>query len=151
MLLSKNRKAFYNHEITQTFVAGISLRGYEVKAIREGKASFDGAYVQVLKNQPVVVNLHIGRYSKQSQRVGEKDETRTRKLLLNKTEIANLQQELMQKGKTAIPLALVLNHNMIKLELGIAKGRKKAEKKHLEKERQIQKDLQKESKENFRL
>jgi SsrA-binding protein len=147
MLIAKNRKAFYEHEILDKFIAGISLQGYEVKALREGKVNMDGSYVQILGGNPVVVNMHIGPYSKQSQKVGELETRKTRKLLLNKNEIEKISRELSQKGKTAIPLALILSHNMIKLELGIAKGRRKEEKKHLEKERQIQKDLQQVTKE----
>lgn len=141
MLLAKNRKALYNNEVTEKFVAGIVLRGYEVKAIREGKASFEGAYVTVKNKEVFVVNLHIGRYSKQSQDVGEDETTRQRQLLLSKAEISVLEKETKQKGKTAIPLALILQNNLIKLELAIVKGRKEYEKKHLEKEKQIQKDL----------
>ena len=118
------------------------MHGYEVKAIREGKVNFEGSYVQIVGDKPVVINMHIGQYSKQSQKVNELDQNRTRDLLLNKTEIEKLTKELAQKGKTAIPLALIITHNMIKLEFGIAKGRRKFDKKNVEKERQIKKDLE---------
>lgn len=142
MLLAKNQKALFNHEILEKFTAGISLYGYEVKAIKEGKVNFEGSYVQIVRGNPVVVNLHIGHYSKQSQKVNEQDQNRTRQLLLKKAEVEKLARELPQKGKTAIPLALILSHNMIKLEFGIAKGRRKLDKKNLEKERQIERDLE---------
>jgi SsrA-binding protein len=147
MLIAKNRKALYNYEITQIFMAGVVLYGYEVKAAKEGKVNFDGAYIQLLRNKPYLVNMHIGRYSKQSQEIKEQDDRRSRPVLLNKKEIETLQRELSEKGKTAVPLALLLKNNMIKLELGIAKGRKKPEKKLLEKERQIKRDLEKAAKE----
>jgi len=150
MLLAKNRKAFFEHEILERYTAGISLRGYEVKAIREGKANFSDSYVQILSGVPVILNMYIGAYSKQSQRFNEADSRRSRKLLLSKSEIEKIQRELMEKGRTAIPLALILEHNMIKLEFGIAKGRKKEEKKHVEKERQIKIDLERTVKESFR-
>lgn len=150
MLLVKNRKAHFEHEILEKFTAGISLQGYEVKAIREGKANFDGSYIQVLRGIPMVVNMYIGPYSKQSQKVGEQESRRSRKLLLHKIEVEKIQKELSEKGKTAIPLALTLEHNLVKLEFGIAKGRKKSEKKHVEKERQIKRDLEKTFKETFR-
>ena len=142
MLLAKNRKALFNHEIVEKFTAGIVLKGYEVKAVREGKVNMDGSYVQIMGGDPVVVNMHIGQYSRQSQKVAEDDTRRTRHLLLEKTEIEKITRELAQKGKTAIPLALVLTHNMIKLELGIAKGRRKADKRDVEKERQIKRDME---------
>ena len=150
MLLAKNRKAFFEHEILERYTAGISLRGYEVKAIREGKANFSDSYVQILSEVPVILNMYIGAYSKQSQRFNEADSRRSRKILLKKGEIEKIQRELMEKGRTAIPLALILEHNMVKLEFGIAKGRKKEEKKHVEKERQIKIDLERTVKESFR-
>jgi SsrA-binding protein len=140
MLLAKNRKALYKYEPIRKFMAGVVLRGYEVKAIREGKANLTGSYVQILGNEAFVVNMHIGRYSNQSQEVG--DTKRSRKLLLQKREIEKLKQELQQKGKTAVPLALLLKKNMVKLELAIVKGRKKHEKKAVEKEKQIKRDLE---------
>jgi SsrA-binding protein len=147
MLLAKNRKALYDNELIDKYVAGVSLHGYEVKAVREGNVNFDGSYVQVIKNEAFVVNMYIGAYSRQSQSIGDTELRRTRKLLLNRLEIDRIYKELQQKGKTAVPLALVLDHNLVKLELAVVKGRKKAEKKHLEKERQLQKDLLKTTKE----
>ncbi|MFA6981540.1 MAG: SsrA-binding protein SmpB [Patescibacteria group bacterium] len=141
MLLVRNRKALYNNVLLEKLVAGIVLKGYEVKAIREGKASFEGSYITMRENKAFVVNMHISRYSKQSQDVSDEEATRQRQLLLTKDELNKLERELRQKGKTAVPLALILEHNLIKLELAIVKGRKEFEKKHLEKERQIQKDL----------
>jgi SsrA-binding protein len=144
MLLAKNKKALHNYEVVQKFLAGIELKGYEVKAIREGKADFEGAYIRFLENRPFVVGMHVGRYSRQSQDVD--DTRRSRALLLNKNEVLKLQQEIVKKGKTAVPLALVLRNNMVKLELAIVKGRKKYEKKVVAKEKQIKKDLEKETK-----
>lgn len=143
MLLAKNRKALYNNVLVEKFVAGIVLRGYEVKAIREGKVNFEGAYIAIKGGKVFVVNMHIGRYSKQSQDISDDETQRQRQLLLSKDEIDKLTKELRQKGKTAVPLALILQNNLIKLELATVKGRKDYEKKHLEKERQIQKDLKK--------
>ncbi len=146
MLLAKNRKALYNYELVEKFMAGIVLKGYEVKAIREGKANFDGAYIKFLQGKPYVVGLHIGTYSKLSQKPESIDTKQSRQLLLTKSEIRHLQQELEKKGKTAVPLALLLRNNMIKLELAIVKGRKKYEKKAVAKEKQQQKDLERDTK-----
>ena len=146
-LLSKNRKAMFNHSIISRFDAGVVLKGYEVKAIREGKVDFEGSYVRVIKNEVYITNLKIGRYSKQSKEISPQDEKRDRKLLLNKNEIAEINRELSEKGKTAIPLALVLFNNKIKLELAVVKGKKEFEKKQTAKERQIRKDLEVERKE----
>ena len=86
-------------------------------------------------------------YSKQSQKVPDSDSRRTRKLLLNKSEIKRLQTELSQKGKTAVPLALLLDHGLVKLEFALVKGRKKQDKRLVEKQRQIQRDMEREIKE----
>ncbi len=146
-LLSKNRKALFNHSVISRFDAGVVLKGYEVKAIREGKVDFEGSYVRVIKNEVYITNLKIGRYSKQSKEISPQDEKRDRKLLLNKNEIAEINRELSEKGKTAIPLALILFNNKIKLELAVVKGKKEFEKKQTAKERQIRKDLEVERKE----
>jgi len=146
-LLAKNRKALFNHSIISRFDAGIVLKGYEVKAIREGKVDFEGSYVRVIKSEVYVTNLKIGRYSKQSKEVTSQDEKRDRKLLLNKNEIAEINRDLFEKGNTAVPLALVISNNKIKLEFAVVKGKKEFEKKQTAKERQIRKDMEIEKKE----
>ena len=141
-LLAKNRKALFNHSIIDRYDAGIVLKGYEVKAIREGKVDFEGSYVRLIKGEVFLTNLKIGRYSKQSKEISPQDEKRDRKLLLNKNEIKEINRELSEKGKTAVPLALVLSNNKIKLELAVVKGKKEFEKKQTAKERQLKKDME---------
>ena len=147
MLLAKNRKALFNNEVLDKYLAGIKLKGYEVKAIREGKVSFEGAFVSVADDEVYVNNLNIGKYSKQNQEFNEELARAPRKLLLNAHEISKIKKEIAEKGKTAIPLALLLGNNKIKLEFAIAKGKKKHEQKQTLKKRQIEKDLQKSIKE----
>jgi len=142
LLLVKNRSAMHDHTLISEYVAGIVLKGYEVKGIREKKASFEGSYVQILGGVPVVVNLTIGAYSKQGNEIAEQDAGRSRKLLLNKKEISEIQRELGTKGRTAIPTALVLVNNLIKLEFAVVKGKKEFEKKVVAKERQIVRDME---------
>lgn len=150
MLLSKNKKGLFNNEVVERYIAGVVLKGYEVKAIREKQVNFEGAYIRVEEGRAYVVNLHIGRYSTQSQEFSDSQTRRTRELLLNKYELLQLSRELAEKGRTAIPTALVLRNNKIKLELAVVKGRKKHEKKGLLKKRQVEIDLQKQVK-NARL
>lgn len=145
-LLAKNRKALFNHSIIDRYDAGIVLKGYEVKAIREGKVDFEGSYVRVIKGEVFLTNLKIGRYSKQSKEISPQDEKRDRKLLLNKNEIKEINRELSEKGKTAVPLALIMSNNKIKLELAVVKGKKEFEKKQTAKERQLRKDMEIEKK-----
>ncbi len=122
-------------------MAGLVLRGYEVKAIKERHVSFEGAYIKFIGDEPYIVNLQIGRYSKQTQKTAPEDEIRPRKLLLHKKEVEMLKRQINEKGKTAVPLALLLRNNLIKLELAVVKGRKKYEKKAVAKARQIERDL----------
>ncbi|MFC1622273.1 SsrA-binding protein SmpB [Patescibacteria group bacterium] len=147
MLIAKNRKALFNYEIVEKFLAGIELKGYEVKALREKKVNFEGAYISLLEGVPHLVNLHIGRYSNQSQEYNEQEARRPRKLLLLKPEIHKLQREISEKGKTAVPLAILLKNNIIKIELAVVKGKKKHQKKVLLKARQQKEDLEKQFKE----
>lgn len=145
-LLAKNRKALFNHSIIDRYDSGIVLKGYEVKAIREGKVDFEGSYVRLIKGEVFLTNLKIGRYSKQSKEISPQDEKRDRKLLLNKNEIKEINRELSEKGKTAVPLALIMSNNKIKLELAVVKGKKEFEKKQTAKERQLKKDMEIEKK-----
>ncbi|MBW6441610.1 SsrA-binding protein SmpB [Patescibacteria group bacterium] len=146
-LLAKNRKALFNHTIIDRFDAGIVLKGYEVKAIREGKVDFEGSYIKTDAREVYVINLNIGRYSKQDKESESFNPKRDRKLLLNKNEISEVSREISQKGKTAVPLALVLSNNKIKLEFAVVKGKKEFEKKQTAKERQIRKDMKIQEKE----
>jgi len=138
MLLVKNRKALFDYEILEKYVAGIILKGYEVKALREGKANLEGSFIKFDKEGVFVTGMNIARYSKQSQE--SEDPSRDRKLLLNAKELEEIKRDIHEKGKTAVPLAVVLQNNMIKLEFATVKGKKKAGKKQAEKQRQIEKD-----------
>jgi SsrA-binding protein len=143
LLLAKNRKALHEHQLLETYTAGLVLKGHEVKAVREKNVSFEGAYIQILQGAPYVVNMHIGEYSKQSQKPDDLTSgKRSRKLLLNKKEIMEIDRELKIKGNTAVPLAIVLFNNLIKLEFAVVKGKKEFEQKQTVKERQIERDLQ---------
>lgn len=117
------------------------LHGYEVKAIREGNVNFEGSYIKLQNNEVFLVNLYIGKYSKQSKNKEETDPKRIRKLILNRKEIIEMEKEIAQKGKSAVPLALLLKNGMVKIEIATVKGKKEFEKKDTAKEKQIQKDL----------
>lgn len=141
MLLAKNKKATFEYEVLDRYTAGLLLYGYEVKSVREGNVNFEGSLVTVMGGEAYVVNLHIGRYSHQSQKYSEKEAKRTRKLLLNKKEVLRLAQAISSKGHFAVPLALILQHNLVKLELGVVRSKKQYEKKRVLVERQISRDL----------
>lgn len=145
MLIAKNKKALFNFEIVEKFIAGIELLGYEVKAVKEKNVSFEGSYIVVRDGDIYVVNLNIGKFSKQSQPVDPEMQKRPRRLLLEGREIEKITRHLGEKGKTAVPLALLLNHGLIKLEIATVKGRKEFEKKVVAKEKQIKKELEHEN------
>jgi SsrA-binding protein len=141
MLLIKNKRATFEYEILDKYTAGLVLYGYEVKSVREGNVNFEGSAVVVMGGEAFLINLHIGRYSSQSQKYDEKEARRTRKLLLNKKEVLKLSQALSLKGMFAVPLALILQQNLVKLELGVVRAKKKYDKKQVLIERQVMRDL----------
>lgn len=141
MLLARNKRATFEYEVLDKYTAGLVLWGYEVKSVREGNVNFEGSMVTVMGGEAYVVNLHIGRYSHQSQQFNEKEARRTRKLLLTKKEVLKLAQAISLKGRFAVPLALLLQQNMVKLELGVVRSKKLYEKKQVLVERQIERDL----------
>jgi SsrA-binding protein len=141
MVLAKNKKATFDYDILANYTAGLVLWGYEVKSVREGNVNFEGSLVTVMGGEPCVVNLHIGRYSHQSQQYNDKEARRTRKLLLAKREVLKLAQAISLKGHFAVPLALILQHNLVKLEFGVVRTKKQHEKKQVLVERQIARDL----------
>jgi SsrA-binding protein len=151
MLLVKNRKALFDYSLVEKYTAGILLSGAQAKSIREGNVNFEGAFIRVIEGMPLITGMYIGPYSKQGKTFDETKASENRKILLNKHEIKDIAAELSQKGHTAVPLALVLDHNLIKLEFAVVKGRKEFEKKVVAKEKQIKKDLERDSKEFRRL
>ena len=140
--IATNRKARYEYFIRETFESGLVLTGTEIKAIRQGKVALKDSYVQIRDNEAYIVNMHIGQYE-QGNRFNH-DETRTRKLLLNKREIMKLNKAIQLQGYTIIPLSLYLNKGLAKLEIAIAEGKKLYDKRQSEKERSIKRELQKE-------
>lgn len=124
--IARNRKARHNYEINQTFEAGIELRGAEVKSLRAGKVNLSDAYAVVENGEVILRNLHINRYPMAQDQ--EMDPDRPRRLLLHRREIRKIQQKTMQKGMTLVPLHLYFRGPMAKVELALAIGRRKYDK-----------------------
>jgi len=124
--IARNRKARHDFEIKSTIEAGISLLGTEVKSIREGKINMSDAYALVDGGEVFIKNLHISPYSMASH--DNHDPLRLRRLLLNKKEIRKLKAQTEQKGLTLIPLSIYFKGKNIKIELALAIGRKKYDK-----------------------
>ena len=117
-----NRKAWHEYHILDKYEGGIVLYGSEVKAIREGKANIKEAYVRFIENELFVIGMHIGKYSNEGY--STHTPVRDRKLLLHKKELLNLRKMVDEKGKTLIPLSLYLKGGRVKVEFGLAQGKK---------------------------
>lgn len=138
--LIQNRKAGFNYTILETYLAGIQLMGTEVKALRESKASISEAYCHITNGEVFILGMHISEYKEIKHTNHEP--LRERKLLLNKKEIQKLTKSLNEKGLTIIPLAVKLSESgFIKIQLGVAKGKKFFNKKDSIKEKDIEREL----------
>ncbi len=136
----KNRSAFYEYFIDNKYVAGIVLTGTEVKSLRQGKASFNDSYCIVHKGEIWLKSLHIAEYSHGI--VNNHDPVRDRKLLLQKREIRKIEGKLKEKGYTLIPLRIFFNEkNLIKVEIGLGKGKKLHDKRETIKNRDVEREM----------
>ena len=132
-----NKKARFDYEILEKYEAGIVLTGNEIKSIRKGSCNLKDSYVLVKNGEVFVLNMHISNYDKG---VSNLDETRTRKLLLNRNEINKLQGIVEIKGYTIIPVRLYLKGNIAKLEIAVAKGKHTYDKKEAIKKRDTERE-----------
>ena len=137
---SRNRSAFYEYFIDDTFTAGMVLLGTEVKSIRAGKVSFNDSYCLLNKGEVYIRSLHIAEYSHGT--VNNHDPIRERKLLLNRREIKKIENKIKEKGYTIIPLRIFFNEkNMIKIEIGLARGKKLHDKRDTIRQRDTDREM----------
>lgn len=141
-LVAENRRALTNYEIGEKFEAGIRLTGSEIKSVRLKRVNLWGSFVKIIGGEAFVLNLKIDRYPYSSER--DYDPKRTRKLLLQKREIARLVGKVSQKGAVIVPLNLYIKNNLAKLEIGIGRARKKWDKRRVLKERDLERQIQQE-------
>jgi SsrA-binding protein len=121
-LIANNKKAYHEYFILEKYEAGIALVGTEVKSIRMGKCSIKEAYIQIRNGEAWVVGMNISPYEKGN--IFNKDPLRERKLLLHAVEIRKLSQQIREKGLTIMPLQVYLKGSLVKMEIGLAKGKK---------------------------
>lgn len=140
-ILAKNRKAQFNYEIVEKFEAGIQLLGCEVKSVKAGNISLDGAFVQLYGNELYLINASIPAWQPANAPADYKPD-RSRKLLLHRKEINYLIGKMKSERLMLIPLTVYLKKNKIKLELGLARSRKKVDKRELIKKREAQRELE---------
>ena len=121
-LIANNKKAYHDYFIDDKYEAGIELFGTEVKSIRMGKCSVKEAFVKIDNGQVYVYGMHISPYEKGN--IFNKDPLRTRKLLLHKSEIMKLTGKVAAKGYTLVPLQVYFKGSLVKVEIGLARGKK---------------------------
>ena len=142
MSIIENRKAFHDYFIEERFEAGLVLAGWEVKAIRAGRGQLKEAYVIVRNEEIFLIGAHISALPAASTHV-QPDPVRTRKLLLHAEEIEKLSSKVDRAGYALIPLNLHYTKGRIKIEIGLAKGKKQHDKREAEKERDWKREQQK--------
>ena len=130
----KNKKALFDFNVEDQIEAGISLKGWEVKSLRDNRGNIKESYAILKNNEVFLIGSHFSPL-RNANITDESEATRTRKLLLNKKEIAKLNGYISQKGYTLIPISMYWKNGKVKVKLGLAKGRRKRDKRHLIKER----------------
>lgn len=121
-LIANNKKARFDYFIEDTYEAGIALHGTEVKSLRMGKCSIKESFIRIENGQVYVYNMHINPYEKGN--IFNKDPLRIKKLLLHKYEINKIAGQIAQKGYTLVPLNVYFKGSLVKVEIGLAKGKK---------------------------
>jgi len=142
-IYSENKKAGFDYEILERYEAGVVLFGQEVKSIRTGHINLSGTFVTVRNGEPFLVGVKIPPYQPNNAGAGY-DEDRQRKLLLNKKEIDYLAGRSKEKGFSLVPLKVYDNSGRIKLEFGLAKGKRKYDKKEKIKKRDVDREVNRE-------
>ena len=134
MSIAQNKKAFFDYFIEEKYEAGIVLEGWEVKAIRDNRANIKEAYVIIQRGEVYLIGCHVTPLGAASTHISP-DKIRTRKLLLHKEEIIKLIAKVERAGYTLVPLDLHFTKGRVKVEIGLAKGKKQHDKRDTEKER----------------
>lgn len=138
--LLENRKAYYDYEILEKFEAGLVLAGWEVKSLRNKKGSLAGSHVIIRDGEAFAVGIDIQPYQAGNMPTNF-EEQRVLKLLLSKKEIKHLEGKLSQKGLTIVPVKVYTKGRKIKIEIGLAKGKKKYDKREKIKGRETERDI----------
>ena len=121
-LIANNKKAYHDYFIEETYEAGIALHGTEVKSLRMGKCSINECFVRIENEEVYIYGMHISPYEKGN--IFNRDPLRVKKLLLHKSEIRKMKGKIAEKGYTLVPLKVYFNRSLVKVEIGLAKGKK---------------------------
>lgn len=147
-LIANNKKAYFEYFIEDTFEAGISLAGTEVKSIRMGKCSIKESFIRIENGEIYIMGMNISPYEKGN--IFNKDPLRVRKLLMHKYEINKLNGEISQKGYTIVPLSVYLKEGRVKVQIGLAKGKKLYDKREAIAQKDRKREEQRSFKEDYR-
>ncbi len=138
-IITKNKKAYHDYEIFETFEAGIVLTGTEVKSIREGRINLKDSYAKIVKGEVFLIECHISPYPHAGR--FNHEPTRERKLLLKKREIKRLVGKVKEKGMTLIPLKVYFKNGLVKVELGLCRGKREHDKRAALKEKTVKREI----------
>ncbi|MBP5410797.1 MAG: SsrA-binding protein SmpB [Lachnospiraceae bacterium] len=144
-LIASNKKAYHDYFIEDKYEAGIALHGTEVKSIRMGQVSVKESYIRIEKGEALLYGMHISPYEKGN--IFNRDPLRVRKLLLRRAEINKIGGKLQEQGYTLVPLTVYLKGNLVKVEIGVAKGKKLYDKR----DSIAKKDMQREAEREFKV
>ena len=144
-IYADNKKACFDYEILETLEAGPVLSGHEVKAVKSGKASIKGSYGKILRDEAWLVGAVISPYQ-QGNTPLDYDQQKSRKLLLNKKEIKYLTGKSQERGLTLVPIKLYNKNGLVKLEIGVGRGKKKSDKRESIKKQDVNRQIQRELK-----
>jgi len=139
--LAVNRRARFDFDILETFEAGLSLHGYEVKSVKMGRASIGGAHAIIRGEEAYIIGMQIPPYQPDNT-PDTYDPSRTKKLILKKAEIRSLIGKIIQKGLTLTPIRVYTKRGLVKMELGLARGKKKEDKRQKIKERDAKRKIE---------
>ncbi len=146
-IVATNKKANHNYFLLDKYEAGIVLKGTEIKSVRANKVSIGDSYARIKDNEIFLVNMHISKYDHGN--LFNHDETRSRKLLLNKKEITRITRKMNQDGLTLVPTKVYLERGLCKVEIALAKGKKNYDKRHSLKEKDSLRRVEKTLKERY--
>ena len=141
-LIANNKKAYHEYFVLETYEAGIELFGTEVKSIRLGQCSIKESWIGIDKGEVYINAMHVNPYEKGN--IFNKDPLRVKKLLMHKTEIRKMQAKLQEKGLTLIPLKVYFKGSLVKVEVGLCKGKKLYDKREALAKKDVKRDLERE-------
>lgn len=147
-IIQKNKKAFFEYEILERIECGIILLGPEVKSIKENKVQFADSHARIHNGRLLLHNMHVSPYKFYTQ--DELNPVRVRELLVHKKELEKLKKQLEEKGRSIVPLTLYLKQGMIKVEMGVGRGKKLHDKKETLKAKTAKREAEREIKAHFK-